>query len=87
MDSVEVIPDTYWIWQCPECLEVNRVYKDPFKVIFVLCDDCEKVFRAKKVDDEKPDLSTCPKCGGPADNGHDREFPPNPYFCTKCENL
>lgn len=31
-----------------------------------------------------PDLSTCPECGGPADNGHDREVPPNPYLCTRC---
>ena len=30
------------------------------------------------------DLSHCPKCGGPADNGHDRSIPPSPYFCTKC---
>lgn len=33
---------------------------------------------------EAVDLSKCPKCGGPADNGHDRCLPPNPYFCTKC---
>ena len=33
---------------------------------------------------QKPDLSRCPKCNGPADNGHDREVPPNPYVCTKC---
>ena len=33
---------------------------------------------------EDPDLSKCPKCGGPADNGHDRCLPPNPYLCTKC---
>jgi len=26
----------------------------------------------------------CPKCGGPADNGTDRELPPNVYLCTKC---
>lgn len=32
----------------------------------------------------KPDLSKCPKCGGPADRGHDRCYPPNPYNCTKC---
>ena len=32
----------------------------------------------------EPDLSRCPKCGGPADNGHDRCIPPNPYHCTKC---
>lgn len=31
------------------------------------------------------DLSKCPKCGGVADNGHDRCYPPNPYLCTKCE--
>lgn len=35
---------------------------------------------------EAVDLSKCPKCGGPADNGHDRCLPPNPYFCTKCES-
>jgi len=33
---------------------------------------------------QEPDLFHCPKCGGPADNGHDRSFPPSPYFCTKC---
>lgn len=30
------------------------------------------------------DLNRCPNCGGPADNGHDREVPPNPYWCSKC---
>ena len=35
---------------------------------------------------EQPDqdLNECPKCGGPADNGHDRCLPPSPYYCTKC---
>ena len=33
---------------------------------------------------QEPDLSRCPNCTGPADNGHDREVPPNPYVCTKC---
>ena len=28
---------------------------------------------------------TCPKCGGEADNGQDREFPPNAYVCSKCD--
>lgn len=32
----------------------------------------------------REDLSKCPQCGGPADNGHDRELPPNPYHCTRC---
>ena len=30
-------------------------------------------------------LDKCPKCGGEADNGHDRCMPPNAYHCTKCE--
>lgn len=34
--------------------------------------------------DQLPDLSKCPNCGGPADNGHSRELPPSPYYCTKC---
>lgn len=32
------------------------------------------------------DLTKCPCCGGPADNGHDRCYPPNPYFCKKCND-
>lgn len=36
--------------------------------------------------DGDPDLSVCPNCGGPADNGHDRRVPPNVYHCTKCES-
>lgn len=31
-----------------------------------------------------PSLNVCPGCGGPADNGHDRCYPPNPYCCSKC---
>lgn len=34
--------------------------------------------------DTRGRLDTCPSCGGPADNGHDRELPPNVYDCTKC---
>ena len=34
--------------------------------------------------DPRDNPSKCPRCGGPADNGHDRGFPPNPYLCTKC---
>ena len=32
----------------------------------------------------EPNPSRCPQCGGPADNGHDRQLPPNPYWCTRC---
>ncbi len=41
---------------------------------------------ANNKDWEKPNLSTCPGCGGDADNGHDRCVPPSPYYCTKCDN-
>ena len=34
---------------------------------------------------EKPNINVCPGCGGPADNGFDRCYPPSPYFCTKCD--
>ena len=33
----------------------------------------------------KPDINTCPECGGVADNGFDRCDPPSPYVCTKCQ--
>ena len=35
---------------------------------------------------QTPPLTVCPSCGGPADNGFDRCLPPNPYYCSKCEN-
>ena len=31
-------------------------------------------------------LNKCPRCGGEADNGHDRCDPPTAYNCTKCDN-
>lgn len=43
-----------------------------------------KALRSALAEAEEPDLSKCPNCGDPADNGHDRCIPPNPYHCTKC---
>ena len=40
--------------------------------------------RAALAQQAEPDLSLCPQCNGPADNGHDRSIPPHPYLCTKC---
>ena len=34
--------------------------------------------------EDRIDPFTCPVCGEPTDNGHDREYPPNPYVCSKC---
>lgn len=33
------------------------------------------------------DLSKCPQCGGAADNGHDRDYPPTAYLCSECSEL
>ena len=30
-------------------------------------------------------ITVCPKCGGPADQGFDRCIPPSPYYCSKCD--
>jgi hypothetical protein len=32
----------------------------------------------------RTDVTKCPGCGGEADNGHDRSWPPVPYRCTTC---
>ena len=42
--------------------------------------------KGKKMTDDplSRSLNVCPRCGGVADNGHDRCLPPSPYFCTKC---
>jgi hypothetical protein len=42
--------------------------------------DLKKIMKLQEVDLEK-----CPACGGYADNGFDRCYPPSPYNCTKCE--
>jgi len=34
--------------------------------------------------EEQPRLDTCPKCGGPADNGYDQCVSSEPYFCKNC---
>lgn len=39
---------------------------------------------ATQADAPALDLNVCPGCGGEADNGNDRSYPPTPYFCTKC---
>lgn len=44
----------------------------------------QALFNEPAVPNKDPDLSCCPRCGGLADNGHDRCFPPTVYFCTKC---
>ena len=67
--------------QALEALEVSTrfVYAD-------LRPQCECAITAlrERLAETANDLTRCPNCGGPADNGHDREVPPNPYWCSKC---
>ena len=67
--------------QALEALEVSTrfVYAD-------LRPQCECAIAAlrERLAETANDLNRCPNCGGPADNGHDREVPPNPYWCSKC---
>lgn len=44
--------------------------------------DCKKYSEPVQV--RNYDLTKCPKCGGEADNGIDRGYPPQPYNCKKC---
>lgn len=37
-----------------------------------------------KTANDFPSLDECPKCGGYADNGFDRSYPPVVYLCSKC---
>ena len=67
--------------QALEALEVSTrfVYAD-------MRPQCESTIDAlrERLAETTDDLTRCPNCGGPADNGHDREVPPNPYWCSKC---
>ena len=48
----------------------------------IKCMPIESILRIPVV--ENKNLTVCPRCGGDADNGFDREIPPNAYLCTKC---
>jgi hypothetical protein len=67
--------------QALEALEVSTrfVYAD----LRPQCEDAIAALR-ERLAETANDLTRCPNCGGPADNGHDREVPPNPYWCSKC---
>jgi hypothetical protein len=70
----------------------TSIFGDGTEMSLDLCQDCIKEYLGKFLQfhgnsyraGPEPDLSKCPKCGGDADNGHDRSIPPIPYFCTKC---
>lgn len=85
MDTVKCIEKLIWLWQCPKCGWRNDIDENPTEGSnMIICDECLECYRPE-VDDQSDNLLTCPNCRGPADNGHDRCMPPNPYYCTKCE--
>jgi hypothetical protein len=71
--------------QIEEALQgvVNCPQEDAYW-LFSIGESLATIRAARAQGQAEQDLDTCPGCGGVADNGHDREFPPNPYYCTKC---
>lgn len=68
-----------------QALEALEAALSDGKPYIVQSKDAIAALRARLAQPESdPDPSRCPKCGGEADNGHDRCDPPNPYHCTKC---
>jgi len=83
-DMVECFEDSphgcYEWWPKPAVEELMRAiaYRDS------VIDELEKPVG---MDAEIADLSICPQCGGEADNGHDRCYPPTAYHCSKCMDI
>ena len=79
--QAQTAQDEALLRQALEALEVSTrfVYAD-------LRPQCECAIAAlrERLAETADDLARCPNCGGPADNGHDREVPPSPYWCSKC---
>ena len=71
--------------QIEEALQgvVNCPQEDAYW-LFSIGEALATIRAARAQEQAEQDLDTCPGCGGVADNGYDREFPPNPYYCTKC---
>ena len=68
-----------------EALEIAGLDVCPDGVDYCADDGrCESENDCSDIENYDDDLNTCPRCGGPADNGHDRCLPPSPYLCTKC---
>lgn len=60
---------------------------EPMQFITIMNALQEMQNKGAEMTDKIPEqsISTCPRCGGYADNGFDRCSPPNPYVCSKCE--
>lgn len=86
--------------RCRLCYEpTTAVFNIKFKAINV-CDHCALWITKQEVQswqvrhttargsltEDRVNPFACPICGEPTDNGHDREYQPNPYVCSKCES-
>jgi len=63
----------------PNEREIHRHYNDDLRSAI---DSAMKLGAGETA----PDLNTCPNCGGEADQGHDRCYPPTAYLCSKCQS-
>ena len=59
--------------------EQTAIYGAALAYLEILEDD------AQPTPEPESSIDICPSCGGPADNGFDRGYPPNAYACTKCD--
>ena len=66
-----------------QALEALEVYAEYDPEGWGVADNAIAALR-ERLAETANDLTRCPNCGGPADNGHDREVPPSPYWCSKC---
>lgn len=100
-DLIEVLRECVGALERASKCQFQRYYTgvapDGAKTSYLAGDDDAEYFVRQALAKAKPylerpvvadiDLNVCPGCGGPADNGHDRCYPPNPYYCTKCDAL
>ena len=66
-----------------QALEALTAHADLLGTMYLKM-DAITALRSALAQQAEPDLSRCPQCNGPADNGFDRSFPPSPYLCKKC---
>jgi hypothetical protein len=79
IDAMEWLEVFYYLWdRLPKKLLNQKIVDDNKQRLLQSISALQRYLAESVVD------LRCPKCGGEADNGFDREFPPNPYLCKRC---
>ena len=61
----------------------QKGWNDAIRFCFLIVRD-PRAALTSPADKPDPDITKCPRCGGPADQGYSRDVPPLPYECSKC---